>query len=101
MRRRTRLLGGLAIAALFGCHHDKHQLACKFPDEYTLPPDEPRFNNPPESGYKPRPQKKSTNPAQAAGGAGPSGFGMGGPGMGGTPGGGAGGGFNSNGIGGR
>ncbi len=73
---------GLVISAV-GCHHDKHDLAVKFPEEYTLPPDEARFNNPPESSYRRPPPKKEFK-------AGP-----GGPGGGG---GGGGGGFGSNGV---
>jgi hypothetical protein len=41
-----------------GCHHDKYNLSAKFDEEYVVPPNEPRFNNPPESGYKKPPKKK-------------------------------------------
>lgn len=86
MRRRTLTLAGVALAAALGCQHQKPQLACEFPEEYNLPPDEARFNNPPESGYKKPPPKKETKPGMGGGGMGGGGFGNGmggGSGMGG------------------
>ncbi len=58
MDRKKRTLMGLALLLMMGCQQTKHQLACEFPEEYTLPPDEPRFNNPPESGYKTPPGRR-------------------------------------------
>lgn len=70
------LVVGLLVV-LGGCHAPKHNLAARFPEEFVAPPDEARFNNPPESGYRHPPAKKEFRP----------GPGMGGPGMGGGGGG--------------
>lgn len=65
MRRRPLALAGLLLAAVLGCQSDKPNLACTFPEEYTLPPDEARFNNPPESSYRrPPPKKEAMRPGQ-------------------------------------
>jgi hypothetical protein len=69
----------LSLAAL-GCHHDKYGLKAKHPEEMVLPPDEPRFNNPPQSEYKKPDRKKEVRPGPGGGGS------MGGPGMGGRSG---------------
>jgi hypothetical protein len=71
MYRIPQVLAVFALAALLGCQGEKHNLAVEFPEEYTLPPDEPRFNNPPESGYKKPPPKKEFKPGM---GNGPGGF---------------------------
>jgi hypothetical protein len=57
MRRTLFALALVSTLAATGCHRDKYNLAAKFEEDYVLPPDEARFNNPPESGYK-RPAKK-------------------------------------------
>lgn len=51
----------LVSFAATGCHRDKYNLAAKFEEDYVLPPDEPRFNNPPESGYRRPAKKKETD----------------------------------------
>ena len=84
MDRLPQVLAGLTLAVLLGCHHDKHNLAVEFPEEYTLPPDEARFNNPPESGYRRPPPKKEFRPGL---GNGPGGMGSPGGGFTGGPGG--------------
>lgn len=58
----------LLLAASLGCHHDKYGLKVKHPEELVVPPNEPRFNNPPESGYKKPPPKKEFRPGPAPGG---------------------------------
>lgn len=63
----------LAISALVigsGCHRDKYNLSAKFEEEYVLPPDEPRFNDPPESGYRKSPKKRDTDVRNMPGGFG-------------------------------
>lgn len=84
--RRTLIALTLVSFAAAGCHKDKYNLSAKFEEDYVLPPDEPRFNNPPESGYK-KPAKKKTDDVRNSPGLGSNG----GAGMGS-------GGFNSNGM---
>ena len=79
MRRSLALVG--LIAVVHGCHHPKYNLTAKYPEEYAVPPNEPRFDNPPESGYRKPPPKKDFAPGP--GGPGGGGGGMGGGGMGG------------------
>ena len=78
MRRSLLAVLGLA-AALSGCHHPKYDLTAKYPEEYVVPPDESRFNNPPESSYRKPADKKEFAPGPGGGNS----PGMGGPGMGG------------------
>jgi hypothetical protein len=85
--RRCLMFVGL-IAILHGCHHPKYDLAAKYPEEFIVPPNEPRFDNPPESEYRKPLPKKDFTPGPGMGGpsgvGGPkTGGGMGGPGMGG------------------
>ncbi|CAN5541063.1 hypothetical protein BH11PLA2_BH11PLA2_28010 [soil metagenome] len=81
MRRSGIILGfTLGLIAVAGCHHDKYGLKTTRKEELVLPPDEGRFNNPPESEYKKPPAKKEFKPGP--GGGGPGG-GMGRGGMGG------------------
>lgn len=48
-----------AIAALIGCTHDRPKLPPFKPkEECKLPPDEPRFNNPPQAEYRARVKAK-------------------------------------------
>ena len=70
---RAGALISFSLLALSGCHHDKYGLKTKHPEELVVPPDDARFNNPPQSEYKKPPPKKEFKP----------GPGMGGPGMGG------------------
>lgn len=87
MRRSLLALTLVSLVAAAGCHRDKYNLSAKFEEDYVLPPDEARFNNPPESGYK-RPQKKKADDIRNSPGLGSNG----GSAMGG------GGSFNSNGV---
>ena len=57
MRRVLFTLAIVSLVAAAGCHRDKYNLTAKFEEDYVLPPDEARFNNPPESGYR-KPTKK-------------------------------------------
>jgi hypothetical protein len=70
--RRCLMFVGL-IAVLHGCHHPKYDLAAKYPEEFVLPPSEPRFDNPPESEYRKPLPKKDFSPGPGMGG--PSGVG--------------------------
>ena len=52
------LTSGMSLLAVAGCYSDKHKLAAPIVEEYKLPPDEPRFNNPPTENYRKPPMKK-------------------------------------------
>lgn len=65
----------IAGIALVGCHHDKYGLKAKHPEELVTPPDDPRFNNPPQSEYKKPPAKKEFRPGPGMGGPGTRGMG--------------------------
>jgi hypothetical protein len=60
MRVKALTLASFAVGltAVLGCHHDKYKLSAPQVEEYKMPPDEPRYNNPPTEGYKPPPAKK-------------------------------------------
>lgn len=60
------LLPFLLVA--LGCHTDKYGLKTKHAEEMVVPPDEPRFNNPPESEYKKPAPKKEFRPGPGGGG---------------------------------
>ena len=54
------LLVGLLTAVIVvgvGCHHDRHRVSVPQIEEYPLPPDEARFNNPPTAEYRKPPVK--------------------------------------------
>jgi hypothetical protein len=57
LRAATLFLGfGLAVAA--GCKHENPAAKVPVLDEFTAPPDDPRYNTPPMSEYKkPSPKK--------------------------------------------
>ena len=97
MRRTLIALTFVSLVAALGCHKDKYHMSAKFEEDYVLPPDEPRFNNPPESGYK-KPTKRKADDVRNSPGLGSNGGG----GAGGVPGsmgsGMGAGGFNSNGV---
>ena len=93
MRRLFVTLAVVSLVAGAGCHRDKYNLSAKFEEDYVLPPDEARFNNPPESGYKKSTKKRETDVRNAPGGL--SGGSASGGGAGGSQG------FNSNGVPGR
>ena len=71
---------GLAAAAA-GCGTtDTKDVSAPYVEEFRLPPNEDRFNHPPETGYRKPPPKKEFTPG-LGGPNGPSGGGMaGGPG---------------------
>ena len=54
------LLAGLtaAIVVLVGCHHDKYGVKYTPKEEYVLPPDDIRYNQPPTAEYRKPPAKK-------------------------------------------
>jgi hypothetical protein len=87
MRRTFWILVAVTLVSSFGCHRDKYNLSAKFDEEYVLPPDEPRFNNPPESGYKKPTRKRESDVRNSPGGPGGGGqtgglgFGRGGGGF--------------------
>lgn len=85
MRRMLTTLAVVSLVAGAGCHRDKYNLSAKFEEDYVLPPDEARFNNPPESGYKKSAKKRESDVRDAPGGL------SGGAGRNGA-------GFNSNGV---
>ncbi|QEL14963.1 hypothetical protein [Limnoglobus roseus] len=96
MRRTLIALAFVPLFGAVGCHHDKYNLTAKFEEDYVLPPDEARFNNPPEAGYK-RPAKKKNDDIRNSPGLGSNGGSALGAGAGGSgPNG-----FNSNGVPGR
>jgi hypothetical protein len=75
------VIAGLT-AGLCGCHTPKYDLAAKYPEEFVTPPNEPRFDHPPESAYRKPPPKKDIAPGPGMGGppgmgGGPQGYGRG------------------------
>jgi hypothetical protein len=77
LMRHAALMSALtAIAAAAGCHHDKYGLKTTRAEEMVLPPDEARFNNPPESEYKKPTPKKEFRPGPGSMGGGPTRPGM-------------------------
>jgi hypothetical protein len=48
-----------AVLAVLGCYHDKYNMKPTLREEYTLPPQEKRFNEPEMTPYrKPPPPKE-------------------------------------------
>ncbi len=54
-----------AVVAAAGCHHDKNNVKVKYPEAFVAPPEEDRYNNPREEGYR-----KPTGPKKDAAGLG-------------------------------
>jgi hypothetical protein len=52
------LLALIVALTSVGCYHDKYQLSAPKREDYELPPDEPRYNNPDTAPYKPPPKPK-------------------------------------------
>jgi hypothetical protein len=52
------LTSGACLLAAVGCYSDRHKLSTPQVEEYKLPPDEARFNEPPMEGYRKPPIKK-------------------------------------------
>ena len=68
---------GIAVCAFVGCNTTKkYDLKVAHEEKFDLPPDQARYNNPPESEYKKPPPKEFFKPG--AGGMNPSMGGMGG-----------------------
>jgi hypothetical protein len=68
----------VALAAV-GCYHDKYGLNGSKQEDYLLPPDEPRYNQPDTATYRAPPQPKQQETlmnrgAGKMGGGGPGGF---------------------------
>lgn len=72
--RGLRLACGFVIGllALLGCHHDKYGMIPPAKEEYTLPPDEPRYNLPDTAGYR-KPPPREDKKAGSFGAGGPGG----------------------------
>ncbi len=57
--RRSAAIVGLFFAVAMGCKTDKINTKVPHVEEFTPPPHEDRYDNPPEQGYKaPRPKKE-------------------------------------------
>lgn len=75
MRGKSLICGCLAAAlcAFTGCFHDRYKLKTTHPEDYVIPPNDPRFDEPPEEDYRKPPEKKKDAPGlngAPAGGAG-------------------------------
>ncbi len=69
-------LAGLIVAiATIGCYHDKYGMAAPKREDYILPPDQKRYNEPPTAEWQPPPPPKQQdtlmNKAGLGGGATP------------------------------
>ena len=60
----------LALAAV-GCYHDKYNIEGQKKEDYVMPPDEPRYNEPEKATYRPKPPEKQQDTLMNKGG-GPS-----------------------------
>jgi hypothetical protein len=58
-------LCGLAV----GCQHQNSALNVPVREEFVVPPDEPRYTQPPEQGYKAPPLKRDWGARPGPGGA--------------------------------
>ena len=68
-----RALIALVVAcAAAGCYHDKYNVNGPKVEEYRLPPDEPRYNEPDKAGYRapPAPKKEENLKDRGKGGGG-------------------------------
>lgn len=71
-----RALIALTVAcAAVGCYHDKYNVNGPQVEEYRLPPDEPRYNEPDKATYRPppTPKKEENLRDRNKGGPGPGG----------------------------
>lgn len=80
MRAKAIALGCLTagIVALGGCYHEKFHVKVKHPEDYVIPPNDARYDQPPEADYKP-PMKIKDNknmgmPSSGMGGGGPGAY---------------------------
>ena len=58
-------LCGLAV----GCQHQNSALHVPVREEFVVPPDEPRYTQPPEQGYKAPPPKRDWGTRPGPGGS--------------------------------
>jgi hypothetical protein len=80
MRDTLRALGlflGM-VALTLGCAKDKYHMRPTFPEAYTEPPNESRYNEPDKAGYRkplaPAKEEKTAFGRTGPGGGGPGGF---------------------------
>ncbi len=62
------LLALIVALAGVGCYHDKYNLEGKKREDYLLPPDEARYNEPEKATYRPPPQPKQQDTLMNKGG---------------------------------
>ena len=67
----------LIITMVAGCYTPKHDVSVPLVEEFKVAPNETRFDNPPEQGYRKPPPKKEFKPGMGGG----AGGGMGAPAM--------------------
>ncbi len=58
MRHGVVLVIGLGLASVIGCKHENPAATVPVVEEFTVPPDDPRYDTPPMAEYKKPPQKK-------------------------------------------
>ena len=56
------VVGLMGTAMAGGCQHDKPDINVPLVEEFRAPPNEDRFNNPPEQTYRKPPPKKEFTP---------------------------------------
>jgi hypothetical protein len=75
LRAAALLVGLMAL----GCHHEKYNMRPKKVEEYILPPNEKRYNEPDTAPFRPQRQpKEEPNAASRPGKGGSGGMGPGG-----------------------
>jgi hypothetical protein len=84
MRALIALAAVAAAVAVTGCYHDKYGLSGPKREEYVLPPDQKRYNEPDTATWKPPPPPKQQDtlmnkaglggPTPPVRGGGPGGF---------------------------
>ena len=71
------LIALIVACAAIGCYHDKYNVTGPKVEEYQLPPDEARYNEPDKAVYRPPPTAKKEetlmNKGKGGGSMGPSG----------------------------
>jgi hypothetical protein len=58
MRAVLALFAAAVMVAATGCYHDKYQVSGPKREDYVLPPDEKRYNEPETATYRAPPQPK-------------------------------------------
>ncbi len=69
------LLALVVALATLGCYHDKYNVNGPKKEEYTLPPDEDRYNNPDTAPFRAPPPPKQQDTLMNKGGLGGGGGG--------------------------